>query len=576
MSLAAGGLLLLSACSDDVAGPNPGNPEPVPVAVVQVSPGTTELVIGQTTQLNAVTRDSAGNVLNNRVIEWTSSDSAVAVVSATGRVTAVASGAATIKARSENREGGAQVTVAAARVPVAAVRILPVAADTIEAWDQLQLTALALDSADAPLAGREITWTSSDPAVASIDGATGLLTGLDRGTVTITATSEGRSDTMTRVVVIRYRSLVTGSMHACNLASGGIPWCWGLNGRDGRIGDAEMADNAFRTAPQRVPGDHRFVQLATYGRTTCGLTAQGQAWCWGSNAWGALGTGGNSPQQSHLPVQVAGGHTFRSIAAGSAHMCGITNAGRIWCWGHNGSGELGDGSRTYSPQPVSGPSALAAESLALGSEYSCALTTNGQTWCWGYDGQGNLGDGRPASNGNTVTLTPVRVTGGHVFRQISAGQYTTCGVTTGNQAYCWGRNGNRFGSGTTTNSPSPVAAAGGLAVRQLSVGYAHSCAVTSDHQVYCWGSNDNGQLGTAGLVNGSGTPVRAGGNLRAAEVASANMNTGHGNISCAISQDRLTTFCWGRNDQGQLGNGTTTGPTAVNPQPSIVVGQRPL
>lgn len=571
----ASGALLLAACSDSPAGPKP-NPGPVPVAVVQVSPGTTELAIGETKQLGAVTRDSAGNVLNNRPVAWTSSDTAVAKVSAAGLVTAVASGAATITARSENREGRAEVTVAAARVPVSAVRIVAVVADTIEAWDQVQLTALALDSAGAPLAGREITWSSSNPAVASVNAATGLLTGLDRGTVTITATSEGRTDAMTRVVVIRYRSLVTGSSHACNLASGGIAWCWGLNGRDGRIGGADMSDNAFSTEPQRVPGDHRFVQLATYSRTTCGLTAQGQAWCWGTNAWGALGIGAGTPQQSNVPMQVTGGHNFRSIAAGSSHMCGITTAGRIWCWGYNNSGELGNGSRTYSPQPVAGQTALTVESLALGADYSCAITTNGQTWCWGFDGRGNLGDGRPASNGNTFSLTPVQVTGGHVFRQITAGQYTTCGVTTANQAFCWGRNGNRFGSGNTTDSSSPVAVAGGHSFRQLSAGFGHACAVTADHAVYCWGSNDNGQLGAAGLVNGSATPVRAGGSLRAAEVSAANINTGSGNISCAISQDRLTTLCWGRNDLGQLGNGATTAPIAVNHQPSIVVGQRPL
>ncbi|MEO7998558.1 MAG: hypothetical protein ABI852_14000, partial [Gemmatimonadaceae bacterium] len=93
--------------------------------------------------------------------------------------------------------------------------------------------------------------------------------------------------------------------------------------------------------------------------------------------------------------------------------------------------------------------------------------------------------------------------------------------------------------------------------------------------VYCWGMNGNGQLGQT-LTNGSVTPIRAGGTLLASEVSAANIATGSAAFTCAESKDRLTTYCWGRNDLGQLGNGTTTSDVAVNSAPSIVVGQKPL
>ena len=116
---------------------------------------------------------------------------------------------------------------------------------------------------------------------------------------------------------------------------------------------------------------------------------------------------------------------------------------------------------------------------------------------------------------------------------------------------------------------------GGLSFRSVSAGFNHSCGVTTDDAVWCWGSNGNGQLGLA-LANGSNVPVRAGGSLAAAEVTAANLATGSASFTCAISADRLTTYCWGRNDVGQLGNGATTTSAAINSTPSIVVGQKPL
>ena len=109
---------------------------------------------------------------------------------------------------------------------------------------------------------------------------------------------------------------------------------------------------------------------------------------------------------------------------------------------------------------------------------------------------------------------------------------------------------------------------------QIDSRFVHSCASATVGDVYGWGSNVYGQLGTGGAFSYS--PVLSAGGLKVAEVEVAGIGTGSGSFTCAISKDRLTTYCWGRNEFGQLGNGTTSLATAVNATPTIVVGQKPL
>jgi len=170
---------------------------------------------------------------------------------------------------------------------------------------------------------------------------------------------------------------------------------------------------------------------------------------------------------------------------------------------------------------------------------------------------------------------PQKVVGNQTFQSVSLGGQYACAVTQAGQGYCWGSNSTKLGSGNgTSDTSTPAPMTGGHTFQQLSAGFGHACGVTSTQAVYCWGSNSSGQLGSA-LANGTGTPTRAG-NVLAIEVAASGIGTGNGSHSCAISQDRLTAWCWGRNDAGQLGNGATTTGATANPTPSIVIGQKPL
>jgi uncharacterized protein YjdB len=550
--------------------------QPVPVASVLVTPATANLRGGDTLRLTAVTRDSAGAALTGRQLRWSSSAPAIATVdSLSGLVRAAGAGSATITATSEGKSGTAALTVTAPIVPVATVSV-GTALDTLEAYDEVQLQATLRDAQSNPLSGRTIRWTSSNPAVATVDSVSGKLTGVDRGTVTVTATSEGKTGTASRVVVIRYRSLTTGSEHACDIASGGIAWCWGINGTEARLGTGTIgAFGTFSNVPVKVTGDLRFAQLSTYGFTTCGVTRDAKLYCWGSNTAFALGIGSRA-SQSAVPVQVAAGQRFKQVSVSGTHSCALTTDGRAFCWGPNSSGQLGSGNTTWQETPVHTATALTFASITAGSDYTCGLSPAGAAWCWGANGLGQLGEGTPTSQGNTSLTSPVAVVGNHTFRTLSASNQMTCGVTTTNQGYCWGRGDvGRLGNGTTLATATPQLVSGGHSFRAIAVGFTAVCGTTTDDAVWCWGAGANGQLGQV-LVNSTSTPIRAGGTLKAADVVPAQVSGGTGGYTCSVSPDRLTTSCWGRNDKGQLGNGATTDALAVNATPSIVVGQKPL
>lgn len=200
---------------------------------------------------------------------------------------------------------------------------------------------------------------------------------------------------------------------------------------------------------------------------------------------------------------------------------------------------------------VPGPALAAATALGFlqvsaGEEHSCGITTDNLAYCWGLNSLGQLGDGT-----TTDRLKPVRVSGSLRFRQISAGFFATCGVTTDSRAYCWGDNAaGELGDGTKTERHVPVAVAGGHLFHQVQTRLEHACAQTSTgNLVYCWGQNDNGQLGD-GTTNDRLKPVAVVGGHLFSQVA-----VGY-NHSCGVTTDQRV-FCWGLNRVGQLGDSTT-------------------
>jgi uncharacterized protein YjdB len=190
------GTAVIIATVDGIAGSATVQIRPVPVATVTVTPSTASLTAGQTVTLSATLQDASGNTLTGRPLSWSSSDNTIATVTSAGDVTGVGTGVATISATSEGQVGTATVTVG--MVPVASVTVTPPNA-TVDVGATVQLGATPRDAAGNPLAGRNVTWSSSADAIATVSSG-GVVTGVTQGVVTITATVEGQSGSSTVTV----------------------------------------------------------------------------------------------------------------------------------------------------------------------------------------------------------------------------------------------------------------------------------------------------------------------------------------------------------------------------------------
>jgi alpha-tubulin suppressor-like RCC1 family protein len=250
-----------------------------------------------------------------------------------------------------------------------------------------------------------------------------------------------------------------------------------------------------------------FIQVSGGGRHSCGITTENRAYCWGSNASGQLGDG--TTTQHLVPFPVAGTRRFRQVSAGNDHSCGVTTDNRAYCWGQGASGQLGDGTSTDRLTPVSVAGGHLFRLVESGQFHTCGVSyPDNKAYCWGYNGSDELGDGT-----STNRSAPVAVSGGRQFRQVSAGAFHTCGVTILDKAFCWGYNRyGQLGDGSTViRSPTPSAVVGTRRFRQVDVGLYHTCGVTTSDRAFCWGYGRNGQMGDGNTTVSSSPKAVAGG-----------------------------------------------------------------
>ncbi len=217
VTAAAVGSVTITATSEGKSGTASITVTDVPVSSVEVVPASASVAQGGTVQLMATPRDASGNALAGRVVTWTSSSSGVATVSATGLVTGVGAGSATITATTEGKTGTSSISVTF--VPVASVAVTP-PAPSIQVGQTVQLSATPSDASGTPLTGRVVTWSSSNSAVASVSSS-GLVTGKAAGSATITATSEGKSGSAAVTVTTIPVASVTVAPSAPSIVVGG-------------------------------------------------------------------------------------------------------------------------------------------------------------------------------------------------------------------------------------------------------------------------------------------------------------------------------------------------------------------
>jgi alpha-tubulin suppressor-like RCC1 family protein len=348
-------------------------------------------------------------------------------------------------------------------------------------------------------------------------------------------------------------TITAGEYHSCGLSASGAAYCWGRNPY-GQLGDGTTTS---RNTPTPVAGALTFTQISAASGNlesghTCGVTSSGAAYCWGSNSKGQLGDG---TKTSHLtPTPVTGGLAFRQISTGDRHTCGVTTLGAAYCWGWNFEGQLGNGEGPIAadrPSPTAVLGGIGFKQISAGQLHTCGVTPAGVAFCWGLASYGKLG-----SYGTAVTqVTAYPVAGGLPFKEISAAMYHTCGLTTSGVAYCWGRNDyGQLGDGTQSGPYDnwiiePRAVAGGLAFSRISAGSWHSCGVTVSGTAYCWGENLFAQLGRGNVGGVALTPTAVQGEISFAQVSAG------GGQTCAVATSGVG-YCWGANYDGQLGDGT--------------------
>ena len=320
--------------------------------------------------------------------------------------------------------------------------------------------------------------------------------------------------------------------------------------------DPKLAPEMVQTAPVAAGWDHSLAQRP-----------DGRVYAWGYNANGQIGDGTQTGRGFAAYLRASAADTLdevESVAAGADHSLAVLADGSVVAWGHNGYGQLGDGTSTRRPYPVPvrdgfGDPVMGVAAVAAGARHSLALLDDGTVLAWGYNGNGQLGDGTTTSKSNP---TRVRDSAGLPLRgilAIAAGEYFSLALRSDGTVWAWGYNGyGQLGDDTTTARAIPQRVLGVHArpisgVLAIAAGFNHALAVRADGTLLGWGRNTYGQVGNGSIldvhhavaaVDSSGAPVSA--------IAAVSGGEWH---SLALTDDG-DVLAWGRNNAGQIGDGS--------------------
>jgi alpha-tubulin suppressor-like RCC1 family protein len=310
---------------------------------------------------------------------------------------------------------------------------------------------------------------------------------------------------------------------------------------------------AAAAAPVSAQANPYWIHIAAGTNVTCGIREGNTLWCWGAGAYGALGNGQsvNEDQPQQISKPTAG---WASVTDGGGHGCATRNDGGLWCWGYNREGELGIGTtvNVARPHQVTSPAAVGWTAVSAGANHTCAIRSDTTLWCWGYNSSGQLGLGNTSTEDLPQQVTSPASTG---WTAVSAASGYTCATRGDSTLWCWGYNGQgELGIGSTTNQdlPQQVTTPASADWASISAGFNHTCATRSDTTLWCWGINFDGELGIGSTDPDFTTPQQ----VTVPASTGWTSTTAGGFHTCATRTHAL--WCWGQNDFGQLGIGSTT------------------
>jgi alpha-tubulin suppressor-like RCC1 family protein len=337
--------------------------------------------------------------------------------------------------------------------------------------------------------------------------------------------------------------------------------------------------------PTTVKGLSEVAAVAAGANTSFGLLTNETLVSWGSGAKGALGNGSLSGNNGTVPAAVSGLTEVTAVSGGEASGLALRSNGTVWAWGTNQQGQLGQGSimgpefckslsQPCSPVPIEVPTLSHIVGISAGPGFDLAVSEAGVVYAWGENVGGQLGNGTTKGTvnctieGETVTLgcdpTPTAVSELSEAAAVATGYQEGVALLKGGTVKDWGTNSaGQLGNGTTTASTVPVSVSGLTEVTQISAGFKNVAALRSNNTVKSWGSNSHGALGTGSTeaeLAFSTTPVAVGGLFALTEVTA--IATGGSHTIALLSNKTLK--AWGQNEDGEVGNGTTT-PAIISP-----------
>lgn len=294
----------------------------------------------------------------------------------------------------------------------------------------------------------------------------------------------------------------------------------------------------------------KLCTISSFARHVLGQDTSGRVYGWGENANGELGDLSTlaAPAMVTYPVLVANGVAFKQVSAGQSFSAGLKADGSVYTWGLGNNGRLGDGTVVAKSSPVLVLGGHSFVSVSAGTNFVLALKANGQVWAWGQNTSGQLGDGT-----NVPKSSPVLVTGGLSFAEVSAGDLNGMGRLANGTVYVWGDNfsgqiGNNASGGSFS---SPVQVVGGLSFSRIFSGSGCNYGLLPGGVAYAWGFNGSGQLGD-NTVTSRSSPVLVLGGKSFYQLARSGTGPAH---MVGFGRDG-NIYAWGQNLSGELGDGT--------------------